>query len=56
MNARVSNPGYRDPWPWLLVSGPSVVVIEDDAGTWRLEGTSSCPPPARRRWEAARLS
>lgn len=26
MNAKKSSPWYREPWPWLLMSGPALVI------------------------------
>ena len=27
MTAQASGPGYREPWPWLLMAGPATVVV-----------------------------
>lgn len=27
-------PWYRQPWPWLLISGPAIVVVAGIATTW----------------------
>ncbi|MDP2829842.1 MAG: FixH family protein [Sulfuricellaceae bacterium] len=29
-----SNPWYREPWPWILMSGPAVVVVAGLATAW----------------------
>lgn len=29
-----SRPWYREPWPWLLMSGPAVVVVAGIATAW----------------------
>ena len=34
MTARAANPWYREPWPWLLISGPLVVVIAGFVTLW----------------------
>jgi hypothetical protein len=31
---RVARPWYREPWPWLLMAGPFVVVIASLASAW----------------------
>ena len=31
---RVARPWYREPWPWLLMAGPFVVVIASLACAW----------------------
>jgi len=28
------NPWYREPWPWLLMSGPAAVLVAGAATTW----------------------
>ena len=25
--AKAPNPWYREPWPWLLMSGPALVIV-----------------------------
>jgi hypothetical protein len=27
-------PWYREPWPWILMSGPAAVVVAGVATTW----------------------
>jgi len=34
MNPRVAGPWYREPWPWILMSGPFVVVIAGFITLW----------------------
>jgi hypothetical protein len=31
---RVVHPWYREPWPWLLMAGPFVVIIASLASAW----------------------
>ena len=42
MNATptVENPWYREPWPWLLMSGPAAVLIAGAFTTWIAFSTS----------------
>lgn len=34
MNARVTKPWYREPWPWLLMAGPAMVVVAGIVTMW----------------------
>lgn len=34
MNAREANPWYREPWPWLLMAGPAMVVVAGIVTMW----------------------
>ena len=34
MSATQSNPWYREPWPWILMSGPAAVVVAGAATIW----------------------
>ena len=34
MQTRDAKPWYREPWPWILMSGPGIVVIAATATMW----------------------
>lgn len=34
------NPWYREPWPWLLMSGPAAVIVAGVITTWMAFATS----------------
>ena len=34
MSAMESKPWYREPWPWILMSGPAAVVVAGAATIW----------------------
>src|SRR6185436_3733558 len=34
------NPWYREPWPWLLMSGPAAVIVAGAITTWMAFATS----------------
>jgi hypothetical protein len=34
MDALQSKPWYREPWPWILMSGPAAVVVAGAATMW----------------------
>ena len=34
MSALESKPWYREPWPWILMSGPAVVVVAGAVTMW----------------------
>lgn len=34
MNERVASPWYLEPWPWLLMAGPFVVVVASFVTLW----------------------
>jgi hypothetical protein len=34
------NPWYREPWPWILMSGPAIVIVAGLATTWIAYATS----------------
>ena len=34
------NPWYREPWPWILMSGPATVIVAGLATTWIAFATS----------------
>ena len=34
------NPWYREPWPWILMSGPAVVIVAGVLTTWIAFATS----------------
>jgi uncharacterized protein len=34
------NPWYKEPWPWILMSGPATVVVAGLATTWIAYATS----------------
>jgi len=36
----VSRPWYREPWPWILMSGPAAVVVAGFATLWLAVSTS----------------
>ena len=36
----VSNPWYREPWPWLLMAGPATVLVAGAITTWIAFATS----------------
>jgi len=36
----IENPWYREPWPWILMSGPAAVLIAGAATTWIAFSTS----------------
>jgi hypothetical protein len=36
----VSRPWYREPWPWILMSGPAVVVVAGFVTLWLAVSTS----------------
>ncbi len=38
MNA--ANPWYREPWPWILMSGPATVIVAGAITTWMAFATS----------------
>ena len=29
-----SKPWYREPWPWILMAGPAIVVVAGIATAW----------------------
>ena len=34
MTALESKPWYREPWPWILMSGPAIVLVAGAVTTW----------------------
>jgi len=34
MDTRVAKPWYREPWPWLLMAGPALVVVAGVVTMW----------------------
>ena len=34
------NPWYREPWPWILMSGPAAVIVAGAITTWIAVATS----------------
>ena len=34
------NPWYREPWPWLLMSGPAAVIVAGAITTWMAFATA----------------
>ena len=34
------NPWYREPWPWILMSGPAAVIVAGAVTTWIAVATS----------------
>ena len=37
---RAPNPWYREPWPWILMSGPAAVLVAGAITTWIAVRTS----------------
>jgi hypothetical protein len=35
-----SKPWYREPWPWILMSGPAAVIVAGSATMWLAFGSS----------------
>lgn len=35
-----ANPWYREPWPWILMSGPAIVLVAGTITTWIAFSTS----------------
>lgn len=33
MNASAPNPWYREPWPWIIMAGPAIVIVAGIATT-----------------------
>jgi hypothetical protein len=33
-SGRIHKPWYREPWPWLLIAGPAIVVVAGVVTTW----------------------
>lgn len=40
MNVTTANPWYREPWPWLLMAGPAMVLVAGAITTWMAFSTS----------------
>lgn len=40
MNSVISRPWYREPWPWILMTGPFIVVIAGFVTAWLAITTS----------------
>ena len=34
MNSTPTQPWYREPWPWILMSGPAIVVVAGTITAW----------------------
>lgn len=40
MQAQIRKPWYREPWPWLLMAGPAIVIVAGLTTAWLAVSTS----------------
>jgi hypothetical protein len=40
MNTRTALPWFKEPWPWILMSGPAIVIVAGVITTWIAFATS----------------
>ena len=41
VNGQTPKPWYKEPWPWLLMSGPAIVVVAAFVTLWLAASNSS---------------